>query len=110
MALNPNETIFSLVTFSWGGFVAAFGPVVLIALYSRNTSWQSALCGMIAGTVVMLTWYASGMSQYLYEILPGFAAGLVTILAANRVFPQKRRPILREFDAVVKMVREKESA
>ncbi len=109
MALNPNETIFSLVTFAWGGFGAAFGPVVLMALYSRNTSWQSALCGMIAGTVVMLTWYASGMSQYLYEILPGFAAGLVTILAANRVFPQKRRPILREFDAVVKMVREKES-
>ena len=45
LALAPNDTIFGVVKFAWGGFGAAFGPVVIMALYSRKTSWQSALCG-----------------------------------------------------------------
>ena len=105
MALNPNETIFSLVTFAWGGFGAAFGPVVLMALYSRKTTWQSALCGMAAGTVVMLAWYAAGLGVYMYEILPGFLAGLGTIFAVNHYFPQKRSSVLREFDLMEKQLK-----
>lgn len=100
-----SKTIFSIVEFAWGGFGAAFGPVVIMALYSRKTSWQSALCGMLAGFIVMLVWSIAGFGKYMYEILPGFIAGLVVIIIMNQVFPQKDEEILKEYDDMVDAVR-----
>ena len=100
LALMRTETIFSLVKFAWGGFGAAFGPVVLMSLYSRKTTWQSAFTGMIVGTVVMLLWYVFGLGRYMYEILPGFIAGIVTIMVMNKFYPQKNEEILKAFDEV----------
>ena len=104
-ALADIETIFSLVKFAWGGFGAAFGPVILMSLYSRRMTWQAALCGMIAGMGVMLGWYAAGLSRYMYEILPGFAAGLATILFLNHTLPQRDPKVLREFDSMTAELR-----
>lgn len=101
LALMRTETIFSLVKFAWGGFGAAFGPVVLMSLYSRKTSWQSAFAGMILGTATMLGWYVLGFGKYMYEIVPGFLCGLVTIAVMNKFFPQKDQKIIDEFDEVV---------
>ena len=47
LSINPSTTVFGLVSYAWGGFGAAFGPLVLFALFSRNTTWQSALAGML---------------------------------------------------------------
>lgn len=105
LALFPFETIFNIVKFAWGGFGAAFGPVVLMALYSRRTTWQSALCGMGVGTIVMIVWYALGWNKYMYEILPGFVANWVTIIILNRVFIQRNEAILKEFDEVIAEVK-----
>ena len=100
LALMRTETIFGLVKFAWGGFGAAFGPVVLMSLYSRKTSWQSAFAGMICGTAVMLIWYALGFSKYMYEIVPGFVCGIITIAVMNKYYPQRDEKILKEFDEV----------
>ncbi|MHC4336694.1 MAG: sodium/proline symporter PutP, partial [Planctomycetota bacterium] len=56
LALTWDETILEIVAYAWGGFGAAFGPVVLFALFSRRTSWQAALAGMVTGTVVLVVW------------------------------------------------------
>lgn len=101
LALSPFETIFNIVKFAWGGFGAAFGPVVIMALYSRKTTWQSALAGMAVGTIVMIIWYALGWNKYMYEILPGFIANWVTIVVVNFIIAQKDEVILKEFDSVV---------
>ncbi len=101
LALSGNQTIFSLVKFAWGGFGAAFGPVILTSLYSRKMTWQAALCGMLCGFTVMLGWYVAGWNKYMYEIFPGFAAGLAAILLINRILPQKSEKVLREYDAVL---------
>ena len=98
LALAPNDTIFGIVKFAWGGFGAAFGPVVIMSLYSRKTSSVSAIAGMLAGSVVMLVWYFSGLSVYMYEILPGFVAGLIVMFIVNQIAPQKDESILAEYD------------
>jgi len=98
MALNPNNTILGLVAYAWGGFGAAFGPVVLFALFSKKTTWQSALAGMLVGTLVLIVWKQAGLGSMMYEIVPGFVANLVTILLVNLVVPQHNDEILREFD------------
>ena len=98
LALAPNDTIFGIVKFAWGGFGAAFGPVVIMSLYSRKTSSASAIAGMLAGSIVMLVWYFTGLSVYMYEILPGFVAGLIVMIIVNQIAPQKDAVILAEYD------------
>ena len=43
------ETILEIVAYAWGGFGAAFGPLVLFALFSKQTSWPAALAGGLTG-------------------------------------------------------------
>lgn len=100
LSFDKSSNIFSLVTFAWGGFGAAFGPVILMALYSRKATWQSALAGMVTGTIVMLTWYFAGFSQYMYEIVPGFLANLIVMLIINTIKPNTDKSIDAEYDRV----------
>lgn len=40
LAWNPNSSVFKIVSFAWAGFGAAFGPVVLFALFwKRSNKW-----------------------------------------------------------------------
>lgn len=101
MALDRDSTILGIVSYAWAGFGAAFGPLILFALFSRKTSWQSALAGMIVGTVVLVSWKQAGLSDRMYEIVPGFAANCLTILLLNLIIGQKNAEILKEFDEVI---------
>ena len=100
LALDRNSTILNIVAYAWGGFGAAFGPLVLFALFSRKTSWQSALAGMVTGTVVLVLWEQAGLSDKMYEIIPGFIANCLTIFLLNFLIGQKDENVLKEFDKV----------
>jgi len=101
LAFNPNNTVLGLVSYAWGGFGAAFGPLVLFALFSRKTSWQSALTGMLTGTIVLVVWKHAGFSSYMYEIVPGFIANMAVMFVMNRIYTQTDEEILKEFDSIV---------
>jgi sodium/proline symporter len=105
MALDQDDTILGIVSYAWGGFGAAFGPLILFALYSRRTSWQSALVGMVTGTVVLVLWKQIGLGKSMYEIVPGFIANCLTITSINAIIGQKDKAILEEFDKVLSIVR-----
>lgn len=110
MALFPSDSIFNIVKFAWGGFGAAFGPVVIMALYSKRTTWQAALAGMVAGTVVMLVWYFLGWNKYMYEILPGFVVNFIVILVVNFIVVQKDSEITDTYDEMKKELKAAKTA
>jgi sodium/proline symporter len=101
LALHPDDTILGIVAYAWGGFGAAFGPLVLFALFSRRTTWIAALAGMATGTAALFAWKHLGGSERLYEIVPGFLANFLVILVVNRVVQQADVRVLRQFDEVV---------
>lgn len=101
LAINPSTTIFGLVSYAWGGFGAAFGPLVLFSLFSRNTTWQSALAGMVTGTIVLVLWKQMGLGAQMYEIVPGFIANTVMILIVNMFIKQNNQEVLDQFDGIV---------
>lgn len=105
LAMNPENTVLGLVSYAWGGLGAAFGPLVLVALFSRRTSWQSALGGMIVGTVILIAWKNFGLSSYMYEIVPGFFGNLLTIFILNRFFTQGSEEVLDGFEQMVATVK-----
>jgi sodium/proline symporter len=100
LALNPNNTVLDLVAYAWAGLGAAFGPVVLFALFSKKTSWRSVLTGMLLGTITLVFWKESGLGNTLYEIVPGFLVNVIVIMIVNKVYSQKNKDILAEFEEV----------
>lgn len=73
------QAIMNLVENAWAGFGSAFGPVVILSLFWKRFNYQGALAGVITGAVVDVVWLFSGLaaSTGIYELIPGFAAGLI---------------------------------
>ena len=100
LALNPENTVLGLVAYAWGGLGVVFGPITLFSLFSRKTTWQSVLAGMVTGTAALITWKQLGLGKYIYEIVPGFIINIIVIVIMNLFFKQTDEEVLREFDEV----------
>lgn len=74
IAWNSNSTIFGITSFAWAGFGAAFGPLMLLCLFWKRTTYQGAIAGMVAGGAMVFFWKLvlkplGGMFG-IYELLP----------------------------------------
>lgn len=106
-AWNQNETILSLVSFAWAGFGAAFGPIILLALYYRKTTATGALWGMIVGAVTVFIWGNTNLSEVLYEIVPGFILNLIVTIVVSRFTYKPNKEIESEFNQMLDHLNEK---
>ena len=80
LAATPENRVLDLVGYAWAGFGAAFGPVVLLALYWPAMSARAALAGMLTGTATVLVWVQlEGGIFDLYELLPAFLVATASI-------------------------------
>ncbi|MFE7408442.1 sodium/proline symporter PutP [Isoptericola sp. NPDC057559] len=107
IALDRTSSILDLVGFAWAGFGSAFGPVVILSLYWRRLTRWGALSGMVAGAVVAFAWGRSPLADTLYEIVPGFAVGLLVAVVVSFVTPRPDAVVLDEFDAARALARGK---
>ena len=101
IAFQDNGNILNMVGYAWGGFGAAFGPVVILSLCWRRTTKWGALAGMIvgAGTVVIVKNFISIEGEYFYELLPGFILAFFAVVAVSLFTKAPSEKILAEFDA-----------
>ncbi|KZL90033.1 sodium/proline symporter PutP [Clostridium magnum] len=96
-AYVPNKTILNIVGQAWAGFGSAFGPLILISLYwKRMTKW-GALSGMVVGGLTVIIWIVSGLSSYLYEMIPGFTLSLISIIVVSLLTKKPDEAIVKEF-------------
>ncbi len=95
---DPKSTVLGLVAYAWAGFGAGFGPVVVLSLLWPRMTRNGALAGMAAGAATVVIW-----AQYrdalwgIYEILPGFAAACLAIVAVSLVDRAPAPEIRSEF-------------
>lgn len=116
MAMNTQSEFFKvvmkMVSFAWAGFGAAFGPLILLALFWRRTNLAGAVAGMVVGAVTCFVWkfvlsdYAGTHEIFgLYELAPGFLFALATTVVVSLVTKSPSAEMLAEFDAVKKEAR-----
>lgn len=101
IAQNPESTVLDLVGFAWAGFGAAFGPMILMALYWKRVTGMGALAGMIAGAAVSYVWGtvpAIKESINLYEIVPGVIAHVVIAVIVSLATKKPPVEVTEEFD------------
>jgi sodium/proline symporter len=107
IARDPASSIFSIVSFAWAGFGAAFGPVMLFSLFWRRSTLYGALAGMISGGVTVFVWKylvrPLGAAWNIYELLPAFIVACLAIVAVSLLTKAPSRDITDEFDVVAGM-------
>lgn len=109
LALDPESSVFRIVSFAWAGFGAAFGPVVLFSLFWKRMNKWGALAGMLTGGAVVFFWKFvirtafAGTVLDIYELLPAFLAACVAIVAVSLLTKAPEQEIVAGFDAVKAM-------
>lgn len=86
-ALNQTPLIFWFVLFAWSGLGAAFGPVLLCAVWYPATNLKGAVAGMLGGFFTTMAWVLWLKPQFyeLLEVIPGFLVGLALTIIISKV-------------------------
>ena len=98
LALNPDSSIFGLVSYAWAGFGGTFGPLIILALYWKRTTAPGAIAGLICGGVTVVAWHnLHGGLFDVYEILPAFIICLVVTIVVS-LFTKVDSDVAAKFD------------
>lgn len=109
LAWNPGNSVLELVGFAWAGFGAAFGPILLLALYWRKLTNIGALTGMVSGALVAFVWgQVDVLTSALYEIVPGFIVCLLVAITVSAFTYKPNKEIEAEFDETIRRLKHEE--
>lgn len=99
IASNPNAgSIMALVSNAWGIFGAAFGPTILLSLFWKRFNFQGAVAGILVGAIVDIGWFVLLASTGLYELLPGFIAGLLAAILVSLCTKKPSKEVQKLFE------------
>ena len=119
------ESVFALVSLAWGGMGAAFGSVLILALYWRRFNRWGALAAVATGSIVSTWWWLAGLGYEKYSTVadllgfeatidqmealgfwninpgvPGFVAAIVVAYAVTRLTAPPPAEIVQLYDYV----------
>ena len=104
LAWNPDSSVFRIVSFAWAGFGAAFGPIILFALFWKRTNKWGALAGIASGGAMVFIWKflirPIGGAFDIYELLPAFIISSVAIVVVSLLTAAPDAKIEKTFDEV----------
>lgn len=92
------QAIMNLVENAWAGFGSAFGPTIILSLFWRKFTYKGAIAGVATGAIVDVLWLAFMSSTGIYEIIPGFAAGLAAAVTATLLDKEPNKEVEEIFD------------
>ena len=97
-------SVFTIVSFAWAGFGAAFGPVVLFSLFWKRTTKWGAFAGMVTGGAMVFIWKyliaKLGGVFAIYELLPAFVLACVAIVVVSLLTEKPDESVEATFDEV----------
>ncbi|MBQ5590245.1 MAG: sodium:proline symporter, partial [Clostridia bacterium] len=90
------SSIMDMVGNAWGGFGSAFGGVILLSIFWKRLTYKGAVAGVIAGAVVDVVWliWLTGPTG-VYELLPGFFAGLIFAIVVSLIDKKPSPEVLK---------------
>ena len=104
LAWDPNSSVFRVVSFAWAGFGAAFGPVILFALFWKRANQWGALAGMISGGVMVFVWKyliaPIGGAWGIYELLPAFTVNCIVLVVVSLATPAPEKAVTDIFEEI----------
>ncbi|MBQ1316811.1 MAG: sodium/proline symporter [Lachnospiraceae bacterium] len=97
-------SVFYIVSFAWGGFGAAFGPVMLLALFWKKSNKWGALAGMLTGGIMVFVWKylvrPLGGVLDIYELLPAFIIALIVNVIVSLATGGAEKEVVSEYESI----------
>lgn len=102
MGMDPNSSIFGIVSYAWAGLGASFGPAVFLSLYWKRMTRKGAIAGVITGAVGTILFnylktHVGGIFS-VYELLPAFICAIMAIVAVSLLDKEPNQEIQEEFE------------
>jgi Na+/proline symporter len=86
ISLQDVRVVFWFVLFAWSGLGAAFGPVLLLSLWTDALTRKGVIAAMLTGFGVTVAWKLSGLSDtVIYELVPAFLLATAAALTVSRL-------------------------
>ncbi len=105
LAIRPEQSIMKLVSFAWAGLGATFSAPIILSLYWKNTSRNGVVLGMILGSMTAVIWRFSGMSEIVYEIIPGTLVSFIAVILGSRLQGKPEPEIIAEYEKVLNLAK-----
>jgi len=80
IALSSSTSVFTLVVFAWSALASSIAPLVIVHALGKRPSELVCLSMMATGLITALIWRSLGLSNAVYECLPGILASLMVYL------------------------------
>ena len=106
LAMNPDSSVFRIVSFAWGGFGAAFGPAILLSLFWKRANKWGIFAGMLGGTAMIFIWKFIIRVQFantvlnIYELLPAFIFNFILAIIISLATKAPDEEVVDTFEAV----------
>lgn len=105
MGMDPNSSIFGIVSYAWAGLGASFGPAVFMSLYWKRMTKNGAIAGVCVGAVSTILFnylktHVGGIFS-VYELLPAFICAVIAIVVFSLLDKEPSKDMQDEFDAAV---------
>ena len=108
VALNPESSVMDLVKDAWAGFGAAFGPVVLLALFWKRSNLAGAVTGMATGALTVIVWdylpivggQLPSEATGLYSLAVGFPLALLVNVIVSLITKKPSKETTDEFESI----------
>lgn len=102
IALDPNSSVFGIVSFAWAGFGCSFGSVILVGLFWKRMNWQGAFAGILVGGITTFVWYFFVTPIFpLYEMVPGVILSLIAIFVVSKITAKPEAEVEEIFEQYV---------
>lgn len=110
MGMDPNSSIFGIVSYAWAGLGASFGPAVFMSLYWKRMTRNGAIAGVIVGAVSTILFnylktHVGGIFS-VYELLPAFILAIAAIVIFSLLDKEPLQDMQDEFDQAVAHAKE----
>lgn len=93
------QSIMNMVENAWGGFGAAFGPVIILSLFWKRLTYKGAIAGVVVGAVTDVLWLLFlSASTGVYELLPGFVLSAVSCVLVSLIDKKPGKEVLAIYD------------
>lgn len=99
LAINPDSSVFDIVSYAWAGFGATFGPAVLASIFWKRATSKGVIACLISGGLTVILWKnLSGGIFDLYELLPGFIVASLALIIFSLLDKTKNTIMEKEYE------------
>lgn len=93
------QSIMNMVENAWGGFGSAFGGVIILSVFWKRLTYKGAVAGVVIGAVVDVLWLVFlTVPTGIYELLPGFFAGLFAAVITSLIDKEPSEEVLKIYE------------